>query len=275
MQSIPRRLYNKYSNRIEKELYKKGLLAAQDLCLPDFMVIGSPQSGTTWLFQNLIYHPQLYLPPNKQIHYFDRHFDMRLKSYANFFLPGEDKVKGEITPDYGILEQERIKFIHSIMPCVKLILMARNPIDRTWSAARRIFTKQSDRFWEEIDENEIYDFFLNQKYSYPGDYEPGLNYGDYSRIIKKWLSEFPREQLFIGFFDDISCEPKALLTNIFEFLGVSSDISWDDFPFNTVFNKNPNVELPRKYRDFLEDLYCEELERLYDQFGGKVANWRC
>ena len=65
MQLIPRRLYNKYSNRIEKELYQKVLLAAQNLCPPDFLVIGSPLSGTTWLYQILICHSQSFLPSNK------------------------------------------------------------------------------------------------------------------------------------------------------------------------------------------------------------------
>ena len=39
---------------------------------PDFLCIGAQKSGTTWLDANLRRHPQLWLPPAKELHYFDR-----------------------------------------------------------------------------------------------------------------------------------------------------------------------------------------------------------
>jgi len=40
--------------------------------LPDFLGIGAMRSGTTWLARNLRQHPQIWMPPKKEIHYFDR-----------------------------------------------------------------------------------------------------------------------------------------------------------------------------------------------------------
>ena len=39
---------------------------------PDFLCIGAQRAGTTWLYANLKKHPKLWLPPVKEIHYFDR-----------------------------------------------------------------------------------------------------------------------------------------------------------------------------------------------------------
>jgi hypothetical protein len=39
---------------------------------PNFLGIGAQKSGTTWLHDNLARHPQVWLPPVKEIHYFDR-----------------------------------------------------------------------------------------------------------------------------------------------------------------------------------------------------------
>ena len=39
---------------------------------PDFLVIGGQKCGTTWLQDNLEQHPQIWLPPTKEVHYFDR-----------------------------------------------------------------------------------------------------------------------------------------------------------------------------------------------------------
>ena len=38
---------------------------------PDFLVIGAQKAGTTWLDRNLRCHPQIWLPPEKEIHFFD------------------------------------------------------------------------------------------------------------------------------------------------------------------------------------------------------------
>jgi len=36
-----------------------------------FLVIGAQKAGTTWLHQNLKSHPRIYVPPFKELHYFD------------------------------------------------------------------------------------------------------------------------------------------------------------------------------------------------------------
>jgi len=39
---------------------------------PDFLVIGAQKAGTTWLYQQLTKHPNVFIPPVKEVHYFDR-----------------------------------------------------------------------------------------------------------------------------------------------------------------------------------------------------------
>lgn len=41
---------------------------------PDFLVIGAQKAGTTWLHQNLSEHPQIWLPPVKELHYLNQKF---------------------------------------------------------------------------------------------------------------------------------------------------------------------------------------------------------
>lgn len=38
---------------------------------PDFICIGAERAGSTWLYKNLKKHPEIWLPPVKEIHYFD------------------------------------------------------------------------------------------------------------------------------------------------------------------------------------------------------------
>ncbi len=39
---------------------------------PDFVGIGAQKAGTTWLYHNLRAHPEIWMPPRKEIHYFNR-----------------------------------------------------------------------------------------------------------------------------------------------------------------------------------------------------------
>jgi hypothetical protein len=38
---------------------------------PDFLIIGAQKAGTTWLHRNLQAHPQIWMPKEKELHYFD------------------------------------------------------------------------------------------------------------------------------------------------------------------------------------------------------------
>ena len=42
---------------------------------------------------------------------------------------------------YSVLRRERIEFIHRILPDLRLILTVRHPVERSWSAARRVLGK--------------------------------------------------------------------------------------------------------------------------------------
>jgi hypothetical protein len=42
--------------------------------LPNFLCIGAQKAGTSWLFNKLQQHPQIWMPPVKELHYFDHLF---------------------------------------------------------------------------------------------------------------------------------------------------------------------------------------------------------
>ncbi len=52
---------------------------------PDFIGIGAQKAGTTWLDRNLRRHPQIWMPPLKELHYFDE--KIKDPSSTLVFLP--------------------------------------------------------------------------------------------------------------------------------------------------------------------------------------------
>src|SRR5438270_8769299 len=47
---------------------------------PDFCCIGAQKAGTGWLYEQLRSHPDFWMPPMKELHYFDRPARSRQRS---------------------------------------------------------------------------------------------------------------------------------------------------------------------------------------------------
>lgn len=252
---------------LEKSLYLYGIRSARNLTLPDFLCIGAQKAGTTWLFENMSHHPEIFLPENTKhydLHYFDQQFNRSLRYYAGYFEKGRGKVKGENTPAYGIMSVSRIKFLRKIVPDVRLVLMIRNPIDRAWSHARMAMYQKSNGAPENVTDEEFLNHFLRRR---------SRSRSDYLSIIDKWLSVFPKDQLFVGIFDDMVNRPEDLLRRVFRHIGVSTDVDFSSYPCFDRINKGVSVEMPPNIRVFLEKLYSDELEQLAERFGEPVKSW--
>jgi hypothetical protein len=67
--------------------------------LPNFILIGAPRAGTTWIAKNLEAHPDIFIPRKKELHFFDYQYSDGLESYASYFRDaGDAKAIGEATP---------------------------------------------------------------------------------------------------------------------------------------------------------------------------------
>jgi len=252
------------------------------LTLPDFIYIGSGQSGSTWMFKNFQAHPDVFVCDKKESHYFSTQFDdWPFDYYCSLFEAGAGKVSGELTPAYMLLTRKRIQEIQQLLPDGRLVLTIRHPVDRAWSGARRtisnVFGPQNIAF-EDVPDSEFYAYF-DKEWAYKperndrGEYTPGMLQAHYLRAIDNWTSYFNQEQLLITFFDDILSSPETLMKQVCQHIGANTDIDWSAMPLATVVNKNPTHPLPDKFRAYLTELYTEEITALKNRFGEKTQHW--
>ncbi len=100
---------------------------------PHFLGVGTQKGGTTTLYELLKCHPDIYLPDNKEIHYFTKHYARGDRWYTEQFqsaLPGQ--LRGEITP-YYLFHEAAPQRIHTMRKRMKIIALLRNPVERTLS----------------------------------------------------------------------------------------------------------------------------------------------
>jgi hypothetical protein len=232
---------------------------------PDFLGIGAQKAGTTWLYKNLRCHPELFLPNEKELHYFDWNYDRSLRWYAHHFQAGTSRIKGEITPGYSILARERITFIHRLLPALRLVLLIRNPIERAWSQAMMNLVTLPGRSYEEVSRDEFLEHFRSPR---------SVLRGDYLNMIDNWLSVFDEDRLFVGLYDHIKLRPRELLGDVCKHLGVSTDVDWEQFPLHEVVHKGTGIAPPDSLRSVLQNMYRDDLKRLVARFGDRVAHWQ-
>ncbi|MEZ4774711.1 MAG: sulfotransferase domain-containing protein [Bacteroidia bacterium] len=178
--------------------------------LPNFLIIGAPRAGTTWIQKNLIQHPDIYMPSKKEIHFFDRFYEEGIGYYENYFegVSGQTAI-GEATPAY--LHRENVpQRIYDHLGPIRMIVTLRNPVDRLYS-----------RYW-----NSRGKFIENKGLSFeekvmakPEFIEEGF----YAAHLSRYYEIFPRENILVMFFDDIKKDSDGFLKQIFEFIGVDPD----------------------------------------------------
>lgn len=175
--------------------------------LPNYLIIGATRCGTTWLGKNLMLHPEVFMPKNKEIHFFNRHYDNGISWYEDIFKGASEKAIGEATPGY--LYHENIpELIRKHLPDVKLIVCLRDPVDRAYS-----------HYWYREHERRAQNITISFEEKIkitPRLIEEGL----YARKLSKYYELFPHENILVTFYDDLKSDPAQYLKEVFRFLGV-------------------------------------------------------
>jgi len=105
--------------------------------LPNFIGIGAPRSGSTWLHESLRAHPNVYLPrQRKELNFFNQNYSGGIDWYEKYFPPdhasNRSRAVGEISPIY-MSEDNVPKRLKKMGTVRNLIAILRNPVDRLYS----------------------------------------------------------------------------------------------------------------------------------------------
>jgi hypothetical protein len=106
-----------------------------------FLGIGAQKAGTTWLHKLLQKCDDISLPKEqKEVHFWDWHHRRGFKWYIRQLGYHSQKESsaplhyGEITPCYVVLPEPTIAELYKCFPNLKIIFVARDLVDRAWSA---------------------------------------------------------------------------------------------------------------------------------------------
>ncbi|MCK7544035.1 sulfotransferase domain-containing protein [Marinobacter bryozoorum] len=218
---------------------------------PNFLIIGAARSGSTSLFLYLEQHPEIYFSEVKELNFFSNpsFWKKGFSWYETWFRPRSKRITciGEASTSYTrspFLEHApgRIFDYNSDM---KLIYVVRNPLDRLVSHyLHNINAGIEDRDIEKLLENLPL--------------EPIAWQGKYHYQLSRYLEFFNRNQLYVTSFEKLSNEPEQVTKEIFDFLGVNSDVSLEKI--GRVFNSSNKTTKKSQLGLRILDLYRRTIQ---------------
>ncbi len=204
------------------------------MTMPNFFVVGAQKCGTTSLYYYLDQHPEVYMSPVKEPHFFD--YDegempdfggpsvpppgiTSMGEYQALFEGVRDEVAvGEASPTYLYLPgtEERLRR-HA--PGAKAIAVLRDPAERAYSAF--LHTVRSWR--EPLDD---FSRALREEDGRIRDgWHPLFHYrsrGFYHGQIERYLWAFGEDRVRVYLYEDLRDKPLRVLQDAFRFLGADA-----------------------------------------------------
>jgi hypothetical protein len=234
------------------------------------------------------------MPPVKELHYFDQlsrvrrasgtrsrderdlRFLAKLKSlstetgidldnYARLFEPKGSLLSGDISPNYSTLNNEVIRQVVGYFPNLKVIFLARDPVERIWShLSMEVHYRQIEPFdatnIDEVNRNLRRRGMLLR--SYP------------SAVVARWKRYVHPERFRVYFFDDLQGHPAELRRSIVRFLGADPNKPSSRLPPD--YNSWAGMEklpLTNKVRSHLARFFKKELKTCAVRLGGPARDW--
>lgn len=201
--------------------------------LLDFLVIGTAKSGTTTLHELIKDHPQIAVPRAKEVPFFndDSIYKKGLTWYLkqHFKTQPEDIKWGTVTPQYtyfrgGHSPSSTAKRIKKDLPDVKIVVILRHPIERTFSHFKTSVRRSN--------ETRTFDQAIRSLLSKPKttlDKHRKKEWGptnlfffasEYGKVLEPYFREFNKKQIQILYFEELKDNPDKTLEKFFKFVGV-------------------------------------------------------
>ena len=246
---------------------------------PTFIIAGAPRSGTTWLYELLDRHPDIYMAkparPEPKFFLIDELYECGIQHYFDTWFKDADRyaAAGEKSTNY--LESPVVaERIHTHLPDVKLIVILREPAHRAysnwlWSKMNGMETEDFETALAKEEERERA-LPTKLRYARPHAY---FSRGLYAAMLRPYYERFPREQILCVKFDDIIRKPGDLAARLHRFVSVAPRAQ-DAAGLDVV---NPSEQrgevMPREIIARLRERYAGAQRELVALAGADFADW--
>jgi hypothetical protein len=246
-QISPTQAYTSLASQVTSESYlprrsRPSTMETEPMNLPNWLGIGSGRAGTTKMWKHLNDHPDIYLPEEKETHFFSRYGkidELAIRHYSNryFSKTAGQKAVGEISPSYLCPERmssaQIAKDIRKWLgPDIRFIVNLRHPVHRAFS--EYLFGLKSgwirQPFCHEISDGKVTKTVTDHPTAYY------FNPSFYGRDVANFVGEFGLESFeFVVMEEDFGEKIESTFARLCSHIGVApAAIKTDSSRINTM-----------------------------------------
>ncbi len=259
---------------LDRVLRRAPALPADDVegPLPTFLTIGTMKGGTSALHSYLAEHPQVGMSKPKETDFFSRpdHGGHDLAWYRSRFS-GSGPQFGESSTNYtkrhlfdGVVDR-----MQPVLPDVRLIFLARDPIERAVSnflhnvAKGRISSGEFSTYFDDLDNSAL----VTSRYAYQ---------------LEPFVEAYGLERILVVASEDLRDDRAAALKRVFTFIGVDPEFTSPNFTVDrhvtsTKMEKaGESLDRPaltERQREAIADHLRPDIDRFRVLVGQDFAHW--
>ena len=242
------------------------------LLLPNLIIGGAQKAGTTSLFRYLSEHPSIFPSTVKEtnifLNFIDSNKNINLDRYREYFRDCKNSslLRIEANPRY-LMEGEKIaRSIYKYLPDVKLLFILREPTSllmsyiiwksnqtgkkRSLTQILKIIEKKSRNAYDSEENVSKDSAFIR------------LHAGCYAKFLKHFFKYFPKQNIGIFFYDDLTNNPRLLMEKICTFLKIN-DSHYRDYSFY-IENRSRYYKYPKIHKIAL--LTNSKMEKILNRY---------
>ena len=266
-----------------------------------FVGLGAQKTGTTWMADYLDSHPQVYVSPVKELHYFsakylgkyfDNIFIKKIKRLSRSLEGPEEREKleklslylerlamrsnGDYLKYFSRRVPEEVRVFGEITPAYSMLHAPQfAEMYRLHGEVRFIFGMRSpvERYWSHL----RYARGFRKDFDPIGSFEKKLEdpqfilRTDYIRTIRELEAKIPKEKIFYYFYEDLfGAKGEEVVRDLCKFLGV--DYRKPDFGKSV--NVSGKIDLDDEKKALALERFRHVIDGVEERFGYVPANWR-
>lgn len=215
---------------------------------PDFYIVGAPKSGTTAMYQYLGLHPDIFLPPTKELRFFGADLDVRgfaqrdVDTYLSSFAPAAPTQRVGAAYVWYLYSKTAAAEIRRFTPEARIIVMLRAPADMLYSLHSEHLSNGNEDLnsFEEALQAED-DRRAGRRIPPHAHLPQGLLYSEvakYAEQVERYIEVFGRDRVHDILYEDFADDPAASYRETLRFLDIADDFTPSQFE---VVNPNKRV----------------------------------
>lgn len=273
--------------------------------LPGFLCIGAQKAGTSWLNTQLDAHPQIWLPPIKELQYFSHLFVENHRNWTRWHI--NNSVERALRWHISNTSKVDFSYIRYLTNLATQDVFTENwyraAFDRPIASGRLLgditpeystipdegihylrgllgnvkiiylirdpVTRAMSQLRMNVTRKQTDQKLSNDEWSAMAKRPEIVNRGDYRSYVPRWKSHFADEDILFLPYGRIKNDPEGLLREVEVFLNLEPHV----YPrMNERIHQTEKVKVPKIVKEIIEPLMSEQVEFIKTEFGEDFAS---